>query len=348
MTKSSKYRAREPVLLIRAFLLSAFGPRTSDFRLILACICLALHSGGSALWAARPQFDLTGTWEFYPNVGDLPLESVTAKPARIVVPGAWQTQGFGTPGGTMPAALLGTDPSPADHLRHNLTARCLYARHFEIPESWKNQHIFLVVRRVYARADVTLNGQRIGEHDGFSSPFELGVLITRGLKHDRHAALMRQGHCAVLLLGTGGFKETRAGYFLNQYGSGFGGIIEDHPAFATIPHEGRLHLGLYQLIAGGGLLEAESMPAPLREGAVVWGLRFTAWVSPVKDLHKVLHWSEAITENRFHLVLCNLDLLSDKPESQYVLGRTIDYLLTGRPCALARPCNADDLRPLLR
>jgi hypothetical protein len=80
----------------------------------------------------------------------------------------------------------------------------------------------------------------------------------------------------------------------------------------------------------------------------VWGLKLTAWVSPVKDLHKALHWSEVVADNRLHLVLCNLDLLSDKPESRYVLSRTVEYLLTGRPCAQARPCAADDLTPLLR
>jgi hypothetical protein len=36
------------------------------------------------------------------------------------------------------------------------------------------------------------------------------------------------------------------------------------------------------------LLDAESMPVPLREGAVIWGPA-TAWISPVKDLNPALH-----------------------------------------------------------
>ncbi len=179
-------------------------------------------------------------------------------------------------------------------------------------------------------------------------PSDLRVLVARGLKRARHEALLRAGKRSVLLLGTGGFKETRAGYFLNQYGSGFGGIIEDHPVFAAVPHEGRLHLGLYQVIAGGGLLDAESMPPALRDGAVVWGLKLTAWVSPVKDLNKALQWSEVVTDNQLHLVLCDLDLRSDKPESRYLLSRTLDYLLAARPCSRARTCNADELGILLR
>jgi hypothetical protein len=90
------------------------------------------------------------------------------------------------------------------------------------------------------------------------------------------------------------------------------------------------------------------MPAPLRDGAVVWGLKLTAWISPVKDLNKALHWSEAVTENQLHLVLCNLDLRSDKPESRYVLAKTLDYLLARQPSPLATRCSTAALEPLLR
>jgi hypothetical protein len=183
---------------------------------------------------------------------------------------------------------------------------------------------------------------------GEALPKEVRVLITRELKRERHAVLLSGGKTAVLLLGTGGFKEHKAGYFLNQYGAGYGAIIEEHPVFAGIPHEGRIHPGLYQLVAGGGLLNAEEMPQALREGAVVWGLQLTGWISPVKNLNQTLHWSEVITENQLHLVLCSFDLLSNKPESQYVLGRTIDYLLAGKPCALAKRCATTELMPLLR
>jgi len=178
-------------------------------------------------------------------------------------------------------------------------------------------------------------------------PEDLRLLITRRLKRDRHAAFLGRGNAAVLLLGAGGFKETRAGYFLNQNGGAFGGIIEDHPVFASIPHEGRLHPGLYQLIAGGGMLDAESMPAALRDGSVVWGLRLTAWISPVKDLQRVTLFSDVVTDTRLHLVLCDLDLLADKPECRYVLAKTLDYLLAGQPSRLTRQCAAADVEKLL-
>jgi hypothetical protein len=183
---------------------------------------------------------------------------------------------------------------------------------------------------------------------GQALPKDVRLLITRELKRDRHAALLSAGKTAVLLLGTGGFKEHKAGYFLNQSGAGYGGIIEAHPVFAGIPHEGRIHPGLYQLVAGGVLLNAEGMPRALQEGAVVWGLQLTGWISPVKNLNKTLHWSEVITENQAHLLLCSFDLLSNKPESRYVLGRTIDYLLAGRPCAMAKRCKTAELTALLQ
>jgi len=179
-------------------------------------------------------------------------------------------------------------------------------------------------------------------------PADLRLLISDKLTTIRHSDLLQRGGCAVLLLGTGGFPETRAGYFLNGHGAAFGGIVENHPVFDSIPHAGRLHLSLYQLVAGGGLLAAEPMPAPLRDGSVVWGLRLTAWISPAKDLNKVIHWSEVVGDNRLHLVLCNLDLRSQRPESRYVLHRTLDYLLQGQPSALARPCTWEDLKSLLR
>ncbi len=178
-------------------------------------------------------------------------------------------------------------------------------------------------------------------------PSDLRLLITHQLKRERHGALLQRGHAAVLLLGTGGFQEIRAGYFLNQHGAGFGGIIQPHPVFDQMPHEGMLNLGLYQLVAGGGLLEASSMPAPLRDGAVVWGLRLTGWISPVKNLGKVVHYCDVLTDQNLHLVLCNLNLLSDRPECRYVLGRTIAYLLSGRASPITAHCAASALEGLM-
>ena len=162
--------------------------------------------------------------------------------------------------------------------------------------------------------------------------------------------MLRAGKTSVLLTGTGGFKalDKHSDYFLNAFGGAFGGIIEDHPVFAPIPHQGRLHLGLYQLIAGGKLLDAEAMPAALRDGSVVWGLGLSAWIVTEKNLQRSALYCEVVTDRDLHLILCNLDLLADKPESRYVLGRTIDYLVTGQASALAKRCVTADLEHMLQ
>jgi hypothetical protein len=181
-------------------------------------------------------------------------------------------------------------------------------------------------------------------------PSDLGLLITRGLKRERHGQLLRAGKASVLLVGTGGFQtlEKHSDYFLNAFGGAFGGIIEDHPVFASIPHQGRLHLGLYQLIARGALLDAEAMPTPLREGSVVWGLGLTAWISTTKNLQRSALYCDVVTERDLHLVLCNLDLLANKPESRYVLEKTLAYLAAGQPSRLTARCATAELEKLLR
>jgi len=181
-------------------------------------------------------------------------------------------------------------------------------------------------------------------------PADLRLLITRELKRERHGDLLRAGKTSVLLLGTGGFQalDKHSDYFLNAFGGAFGGIIEDHPVFAPIPHQGRLHLGLYQLIAGGRLLNAETMPAAMREGSVVWGLGLSAWIITEKNLQRSALYCDVITDRDLRLVLCNLDLLANKPESRYVLAKTIDYLVAGQLSRLTSRCATADLEKLMQ
>lgn len=119
-------------------------------------MCLALLAvARSAQGAPRPRLELTGAWDFYAEVGEATLESVTNQPGRIIVPGSWQAQGYGQPGGSIPSSVVGADVTPAEYLRHNLTGRCLYVREIEVPSAWRGQRVFLCVRRVYRYADVT-------------------------------------------------------------------------------------------------------------------------------------------------------------------------------------------------
>lgn len=120
----------------------------------------------------RPRIDLTGTWQFAPDVGDANLSQVTKPLKTIQVPGAWQAQGFGTPGGRM---RMGPGVMDADYLLHNLTARCLYVRDVDVPGDWKGKRIWLVVRRAYQYTDAEVNGLEVGEYEGFATPFEFDI-----------------------------------------------------------------------------------------------------------------------------------------------------------------------------
>jgi len=70
--------------------------------------------------AVRPQLDLTGEWRFAPDAGEASIREVTKPLQNIKVPGAWQAQGYGTPGGKM---RMGNEMIDAAYLLHNLTAR---------------------------------------------------------------------------------------------------------------------------------------------------------------------------------------------------------------------------------
>lgn len=256
------------------------------------------------------------------------------------------------PGEMTSVADLPLDPQPAETPRFlNLHVELWRGSSRLARNSWEFYGYPAVKPRettagLYSEAGPLSGATELGDQQAV--PGDVRLLITRRLDGQRHRALLERGRAAVLVLGTGGFKETRGGYFLNSHGTGFGGIIEPHPVFDGIPHDGRLHLGLYQLIAGGGVLETEAMPAAFQEGSVVWGLRLTGWISPVKNLRKVAHFCDVMTDKELHVVLCNLDLLSGRPESRYVLDRAVDYLLAGQPSPRTKRCGTSEVEALLR
>ena len=81
---------------------------------------------------------------------------------------------------------------------------------------------------------------------------------------------------------------------------------------------------------------------------MVWGLGLSAWIITEKNLQRSALYCDVITDRDLHLVLCNLDILANKPESRYVLAKTFDYLLAGRPDRLTARCATAELNVLLR
>ncbi len=302
----------------------------SRFLFCLAATCSTLLlCTDSAPAASRPRLDLTGQWDFYPDVGDAALDAVTADAGKILVPGAWQAQGYGEPGGSIPSSVVGSDITPANYLRHNLTARCLYVRDMSVPAAWQGQRVFLCVRRVYLEARPVDWLQ-----DVFAMPRIAASQVERRVTVKTANSELPRGMSVT--------ADVAPWDPAGRSDDSSGNNRQSLPT--TTAGEQVLHLP----VTLAALLDAQAMPAALRDGAVVWGLGLTAWISTEKDLRQSLMYFDVITERDLHLVLCNLDLLTDKPESRYVLAGTIDYLLSGKPSRMAKPCSNADVEVLLR
>jgi beta-galactosidase len=152
-------------LLARLLSQSCLGQRQVN----LLLLALLLHPGLS--WAAaRPSIDLNGTWQFRLDprgegeAGRWHSKEVSF-PESIQVPGCWQAQGFGERSGI---------------LRHHYAGEAWYRRTVMVPADWQGKLVSLRIGGVLRRASVFVNGTLLGEHDGFSAPFQ--VDITKGVR----------------------------------------------------------------------------------------------------------------------------------------------------------------------
>lgn len=114
---------------------------------------------------ARPTLSLDGQWQFQLDPQETGVKSgwhgsEVPFADRIVVPGAWDAQGFG---------------EPTDKLRHNHVGKAWYKRTVAIPAEWAGRRIFVCVGGVHRYADMYLNGRHLGEHVGYLSPFEYEI-----------------------------------------------------------------------------------------------------------------------------------------------------------------------------
>lgn len=140
------------------------GPKrtTRLLLLMLCCLCVSAQQGRAQ---ERTQIDLNGKWEFRLDPDSRGEAGGWASGRErfqesILVPGAWQAQGFGERSGV---------------LRHDYSGKAWYRRDVTVPASWKGRSISLRVGGVLRRATIYVNGERAGEHDGFSTPFSLDV-----------------------------------------------------------------------------------------------------------------------------------------------------------------------------
>ncbi len=145
--------------------------RLTAFALTSATLLLALlTSATSSLAAERSRIDLNGQWQFRldpRNDGEANgwYAANTAFSDSIQVPGCWQAQGFGERTGI---------------LRNHYVGNAWYRRAINVSADWKGKVVSLRFGGVSRRATIFINGTRIGEHDGFSAPFQFD--ITRAVR----------------------------------------------------------------------------------------------------------------------------------------------------------------------
>lgn len=119
----------------------------------------------AAGFAQRMHVDLNGSWSFRTDPNGTGESSgwpgeTDFRGRAIEVPGAWQAQGVGEPNGA---------------LRHDYAGAAWYRRVVPVPADWKGKAARLRIGGAHLTTTLYVNGDRIGEHEGFSAPFAFDV-----------------------------------------------------------------------------------------------------------------------------------------------------------------------------
>lgn len=135
---------------------------------ILASLLLLSTLAGAAAASSetpRQTVSLDGSWSFQLDPDSVGRKEQWYKDARllsgrIVVPGAWDAQGYGP---------------ETDKMRHNFIGRGWYKRTVDIPAAAGDQRFFLRFGGVYRAVRVWVNGREAGSHLGYVSAFEFDI-----------------------------------------------------------------------------------------------------------------------------------------------------------------------------
>ncbi|MDH7601855.1 MAG: hypothetical protein QHI38_06880, partial [Armatimonadota bacterium] len=104
---------------------------------------------------ATSQTQQTGSRQFISLDGNWKLAPAgTNQSYEVVVPGSWQSR--------------------IPELR-DFVGRVEYTRQVSIPESWAGKRVYICFGAVDYLAEVSINGQRIGSHEGGYTPFEFEI-----------------------------------------------------------------------------------------------------------------------------------------------------------------------------
>ena len=122
-------------------------------KLLLAFISFQTFSQNThQIYLSGTDKDHTLNWDFYCNKG-----MNSGKWTKIAVPSNWELQGFGK-------YSYGTD-NRKEETRSD--EQGMYKHNFTIPQTYKNQRIFIVFEGSMTDTDVKINGKSAGEiHQG--------------------------------------------------------------------------------------------------------------------------------------------------------------------------------------
>eukprot|EP01043_Picozoa_sp_COSAG02_P000941 COSAG02_NODE_19_length_53976_cov_37.338512_23_plen_294_part_00 len=151
--------------LLDAACMRLTAPSPTALLLVLAILSAAPHT---AVTLARRlhSLSLDGVgWTLTLDAADPATRRIKAAGNKttgpIVVPGAWEAQGFGEETPTMNNQYIGVGT---------------YSRNISLPPSFVSPppgtSVWLVVERIQRAATVTVGGAVIGQHTGYLSPFE--------------------------------------------------------------------------------------------------------------------------------------------------------------------------------
>lgn len=134
-----------------------------NWRAVVVCVALCSSVFGDAI--GRRIMDLNGSWEFRLDPGSVGererwYSQEVSFGDRISVPGCWQAQAFGKRSGI---------------LRNGYSGPAWYRRTVQVPASWSGARVMLKVGGALRIAELFVNGERIGTHDGMSAPFSFDV-----------------------------------------------------------------------------------------------------------------------------------------------------------------------------
>lgn len=163
---------------------------------IMALVALALAAAAETPGFAagadagkRPSLDLSGEWEFRLDPDDVGkaakwFEGNVPFDRKIVVPGAWNAQGMAYASESQQRAyerqhlngtnLLGPERE-ADKLYHVYPGPAWYRRSVTVPRDWRLPVLWLTFGGVHRSAEVWVNGQALGSHVAYVTPFRFDI-----------------------------------------------------------------------------------------------------------------------------------------------------------------------------